>query len=64
MSAGVVGEFCSWAAPLALSLALLSAAVLAAAIYGENRPKALLAAPLFVVFSFVVAGCFWGVLDG
>ena len=63
MSAGV-GEFCSWVLPGAILFAAMSAVVLAIGIHAEDRSITLAAAPLFVVFSFVGAGCFWWVLDG
>jgi hypothetical protein len=63
VSAGV-GEFCSWMLPGAILFAAMSAFVLAIGIHAEDRSITLAAAPLFVVFSFVGAGCFWWVLDG
>ena len=54
MSAGV-GQFCSWATPVALLLAGVSAVVLAVGIHAEDRTMSLLAAPLFVTFSILGA---------
>jgi hypothetical protein len=59
-----VGEFCSWVLPGAILFAAMSAGVLAIGIHAEDRSITLVAAPLFVVSSFVGAGCFWWVLDG
>jgi hypothetical protein len=63
VSAGV-GEFCSWMLPGAILFGAMSAFVLAIGIHAEDRSITLVAASLFVVSSFVGAGCFWWVLDG
>ena len=64
MSGATIGEFCSWVLPGAILFGAMSAVVLAIGIHTEDRSITLVVAPLFVVSSFVGAGCFWWVLDG